>query len=102
MMLFQMNCVIYKTTYSDLGHFNNDQLREHWINYGRHKKRTFPFPVCNIYFDYNTDKIFGCKNLGFEFLIPEQRIRLILYFELFYKIMKIQKKPPMFHLRQIQ
>ena len=45
-------CYIYKKKYVDLQHFNNDELRNHWISYGKHEKRSFTFPVYNVYFDY--------------------------------------------------
>ena len=51
-------CYIYKTKYVDLCNFNNDQLREHWIRYGKREKRGFSFPVYDVYFDYKKNDKF--------------------------------------------
>ena len=51
-------CYMYKTKYIDLSAFNNEQLREHWVKYGKSEKRTFLLPVYNIYFDYKQNDKF--------------------------------------------
>ena len=61
-------CYIYKNKYADLYHFNNDQLREHWINHGKEEKRTFSFPVYNIYFDYKQNDKFIAHGKWMHFL----------------------------------
>jgi hypothetical protein len=61
-------CYIYKTKYIDLSNFNNDQLREHWIKYGKSEKRTFSFPVYNLYFDYKPNDKFISHGKWMHFL----------------------------------
>ena len=45
-------CYNYREKYSDLSSMNNEELNQHWVNYGKEEKRNFSFPVYNIYFDY--------------------------------------------------
>lgn len=61
-------CYIYKTKHADLSTFSNDRLRKHWIQYGKAEKRSFYFPVFNIYFDYKQNDKFIAHGKWLQFL----------------------------------
>jgi len=61
-------CYIYKTKHADLSTFSNEQLRNHWIKHGKAEKRSFYFPVFNIYFDYKQNDKFVSHGKWLHFL----------------------------------
>ena len=43
-------CYLYKKKYADLTRLNNEELKKHWIEYGKSEGRLFSFQTHNIYF----------------------------------------------------
>lgn len=61
-------CYAYKNRHDDLRGFNNDQLRQHWIIYGKKENRPFCIPMYNIYFDYIPNDKFVCHGKWIYYL----------------------------------
>ena len=51
-------CYLYKKKYADLTRLNNEELKKHWIEYGKSEGRLFSFQTHNIYFLYKQNDKF--------------------------------------------
>lgn len=56
--LSEEQCYDYKNKYEDINNLNNDELREHWITFGKKENRSISDITHNIYFDYIPNDIF--------------------------------------------
>ena len=62
-------CELYKLFYPDIANLNNEQIRTHWIEYGKKEGRNFDkYKVKNIYFHYLKNNNFLCQGKWSSYL----------------------------------